>query len=200
MNLQMLSWKKRHILIPITRPLLHRRTDKMKVRRRKRGQILKMEIEPWSTWFFPHQWGKNKTALQERWQIFNLKRENSGLLMIKWDRETTKNWLFFPSKRKRGSPMVRGIIGRTDSDVHVQGDEGAWSAFISHWFTQSQSPPNISSVLHLQSPIHRGHEPLPMAGITAWWPPQSNEIERSGKWETGQAGRRWRRKRRRRRE
>lgn len=30
--------------------------------------------------------------------------------------------------------MVREIIGRTDqaSDVPVRGDEGAWSAFISH--------------------------------------------------------------------
>lgn len=76
-----------------------------------------------------------------------------------------------------------------------EGDEGAQSAFISHWFTQSQSPPNISSVLHLQSPIHWGHEPLLMARITAWWPPRSNEIQGGGKWETGQAGRRrWRRR------
>ncbi len=91
--------------------------------------------------------------------------------------------------------MEREIIGSTGqaSDVHVRGDEGAWSACISHWFTQSLSPPNISSVLHLQSPIRWGHEPLPMAKITAWRPPRSNEIERGGKWETGQAGKGWRR-------
>lgn len=104
-----------------------------------------------------------------------------------------------PTNRKWGSPMERGIIGRRcqATDVYMWGEEEARSAFISHWFTLSQSPPNISFVLHLLSSIRWGHEPLPMARMTAWWPPQSNEIERGGKWETGQSGRRWRWRRKR---
>lgn len=41
--------KKKVTQIPITTLLLHRRSNKMKVRRRTRGQIPKMEPELWPT-------------------------------------------------------------------------------------------------------------------------------------------------------